>query len=112
MKIGFSGKSQDTLNIPNSWNNTRSKIPHICNILNKVKCHIKGTWTELLPLLGKLTGNDPVNEQINSQRVIDPRDIANAFGDYFATVGSELQNSIPNSKISYKEYFLDPEAKR
>ncbi len=59
----------------------------------------------LRPIIGKQRDKDPIECDfvINNHKVSDPSDIANAFSEYSANVGKQLQStSIPSSKSHLK----------
>ena len=71
-----------------------------------MKDDIKETFTPVFtPVYRKTRENDPVEFDflINSHRVLEPRNIANAFSNY----GKGITQQIPNSN-SDEEYSLDP----
>ena len=47
----------------------------------------------------------PTAVTVNNQTVTNPSDIANAFNNYFAKVGIDIQSSIRFSKKKYYDYL-------
>ncbi len=45
---------------------------------------------------------------INNHKEDDPKIIANKFNDFFATVGTNQSNKIPNAIKDYKSYLKNP----
>ena len=46
----------------------------------------------------------------NSQEIINPKLVANAFNNYFANISNEILSKIPNVQNSPLDYLLTPES--
>ena len=54
----------------------------------------------------------PNNIVKNKKSLTNPKDIANAFNDYFAAIGSNLASTIPPATKSLTEYLTEPQCTR
>ena len=50
----------------------------------------------------------PTTVEIDSQKITNTIDIANAFNTYFANIGSNLAASIPSLAVSFTKYLKSP----
>ena len=53
----------------------------------------------------------PNNIVKNNKSLTNPKDIANAFNDYFAAIGSNIASTIPPATKSFTEYLTEPQCK-
>ena len=51
----------------------------------------------------------PNNIVKNNKSSTNPKDIANAFNDYFAAIGSNIASTIPPATKSFTEYLTEPQ---
>ena len=51
----------------------------------------------------------PNNIVKNNKSLTNPKDIANAFNDYFAVIGSNLPSTFPPATKSFTEYLTEPQ---
>ena len=94
----------------------RNKIKHLLLIskksyynnyfLNNSK-NIKGTWFGIKQLvtLKQSKSNFPDKITINNSKITDPINIANSFNKYFASIGPNLSEIIPNVNCSIHDYL-------
>lgn len=94
----------------------RNKIKHLLLIskksyynnyfLNNSK-NIKGTWFGIKQLvtLKQSKSNFPNKITINNSKITDPINIANSFNKYFASIGPNLSEIIPNVNCSIHDYL-------
>jgi hypothetical protein len=74
--------------------------------LNNSK-NIKGTWFGIKQLvtLKQSKSNFPNKITINNSKITDPINIANSFNKYFASIGPNLSEIIPNVNCSIHDYL-------
>ena len=69
---------------------------------------MKNTWRGIKQLIRRKSGKRaqcPQNIVINNKTITDPKTIAEAFNEYFASVGSKLAQTIPHVNKSYVAYL-------
>ena len=71
---------------------------------------MKNTWRGNKQIITTKSKNcqTPNNIVINNKSLNNPKDIANAFNDYFAAIGSNLASTIPPATKSFTEYLTEP----
>ena len=84
----------------------RSKRNYYIGRFSQFKCDIKRTWNTINSLLGKsMKRSIVINEmKIDGEVSMDNLKIANSLNDYFSSIASEVDNSIPvgvGSSMSY-----------
>ena len=87
-----------------------SKKSYYSNYFQNNSNNIKKTWQgikQLMTLSNKKV-HIPTTVEIDSQKITNTIDIANAFNTYFASIGSNLAASIPSLAVSYTEYLKSP----
>lgn len=86
-----------------------AKRNYYFNIFEECKSNIKKTWQQINSILnrGKTKSKLPENIVIDGSDVSDPKQIANAFNNFFINVGKNLASSMPDlsSRVSYKDYL-------
>ena len=73
---------------------------------------MKNTWRGIKQLIRRKSGKRvqcPQNIVINNKTITDPNTIAEAFNEYFASVGSKLAQTIPHVNKSYIAYLTRPQ---
>ena len=75
-----------------------SKKQHYCKYFAENMNTMKNTWRGIEQLITTKSkkSQTPNNITLDNKSLTNSKDIANAFNDYFATIGSTLANSIPN----------------
>ena len=66
---------------------------------------VKGNWKNINYILGKTTSNRSSTFKINNEYVTDPQVISNTFNEYYATVGQDTSNSLPQTEKHFTEYL-------
>ena len=97
----------------------RNKIKHLIllsknsyypNYFQNNSNNIKNIWQGIKQLI-TLSNKKfliPTTVEINSQKITNTIDIANAFNTYFANIGSNLAASTPSLAVSYTKYLNSP----
>ena len=68
--------------------------------LNKHKHDIKSTWKVINEALNSKKDTDPPKHILkNDKEIEDPSEMAEVFNDFFANIGPNLANNIPDSNI-------------
>ena len=73
---------------------------------------MKNTLRGIKQLIRRKSGKRaqcPQNIVINNKTITDPKTIAEAFNEYFASVGSKLAQTIPHVNKSYIAYLTRPQ---
>ena len=72
---------------------------------------MKNTWRGIKQFIRRKSGKRaqcPQNIVINNKTITDLKTIAEAFNEYFASVGSKLAQTIPHVNKSYTAYLNTP----
>ena len=87
-----------------------SKKSYYSNYFQNNSNNIKKTWQGIKqPItLSNKKVHIPTTIEIDSQKITNTIDIANAFNTYFASIGSNLAASIPLLAVSYTKYLKSP----
>ena len=119
----LSGKSPDTKNFHlNKYKQYRnlivtlirvSKKNHYQYFFEQNKTNIKNTWNGVKELISlnkkqKFTPHKLILD--NKRTAKTPKSIAEAFNDYFASIGKSLDQKIPNSKKPFSDYLCKPKS--
>ena len=83
------------------------------NFFETNKNDVKKTWKGIKNILAvskkKVTSIDYLSYK--GKMCKNDNDKANALNDFFTNIGKMVENKIPKSKISYKDFLLDPNIK-
>lgn len=87
-----------------------SKKAYYSNYFSINSNNIKNTWHGIRQLITLKNQNKqvPTIMEIGSKKVTNTFEIANAFNNYFGSVGPNLTNSIPFCNASYENYLKSP----
>ena len=97
----------------------RNKLKHLLLISKKSyyndfftynQANIKETWRGIKQLITLKQTNSfvPTTVTIGNSKLTNPQCIANAFNNYFATIGPNLANAIPSVNTSVNSYLNGP----
>ena len=79
------------------------------NLFHLYRNDIKKTWRTINTLLSRNTSSStPEALKINGNLITDKHAMANAFNDFFVTVGPDLAHSIPPAPKHYSAYLKNP----
>ena len=75
--------------------------------IDAAKNNQKATWKLINEVINKRTRSSslPSRFKTGSSSLTDPKDIANSFCKYFATIGSELASKIPHQNVSIRTFL-------
>ena len=73
---------------------------------------MRKTWKTIREVMGTKKNKDefPTCFRENGNIISELLDITNGFNNFFAGIGPELANAIPNSNVSFESYLGDPES--
>ena len=111
-KIKFHDKYKEYRNLLSTLMK-KSKENYYNNFFQTNLKNIRNTWKGIKSLI---SNSDyglfvPQNIYSNGTQTTDPKNIANAFNDYFCTVANDIQSSIRFSFKSYEDYLSNSNAK-
>ena len=97
----------------------RNKLKHLLNISKRSYYNnyfknsmgnIKNIWKGIKQLvtLKQSSTFHPSMIEINNKKLINSKEIANAFNNYFSNVGSSIANNIPIVNTTFQEYLSRP----
>ena len=87
-----------------------AKRTYYTNIFERFKYNIKQTWKIIKETLHQEKKDELPNKFVlNGDTLENPKDIANAFNDYFINIGPSLANQI-NTDHSFQEYLSETHA--
>ena len=97
----------------------RNKLKHLILVSKKLyyknffltnNCNVKQTWKGIKQIINsKATSfNAPNILQVGSTTITDRMSIANAFNDYFSTIGQNLAVKIPSVATLFAKYMPNP----
>ena len=96
-----------------TYRNTFNKLKRIAKYsyyqekLENFKNDIRKTWSILNSVTNRRNNKTEIPDifKINSKSVSDPNQIANGFCDFFANVGCQLSNKIPQGRYLISNYL-------
>ena len=84
----------------------KSKKQYFYNYFAKYKNNLKNVWKKLNSLTGKTKNNHTCNKiNINGKISTNKKDIANAFNNFFSTIGQNLNNELPETAVDPNSYL-------
>lgn len=86
----------------------KSKIEYFKEYFLKHRSNLRKTWDGIKSIIKLNKANKSISTFIKDQNnniALNPLNIANAFNNYFATVGKALADKIPNSQKSFRSYM-------
>ena len=89
----------------------QSEINYFKEMFDNKKNSIKMLWSNLGHILSpnKRHKSNSIDRLLtDGKEVKDNREIADSLSEYFASVGQNLSNSVPEVSGSYKDYFKNP----
>ena len=87
-----------------------SKKSYYDNYFIKNQNNIKETWKGIKQLITfrQSFTNVPTTLEVGNSKLSNTQSIANAFNNYFATIGSNLANAIPTATTPFENYLNAP----
>ena len=87
-----------------------SKKSYYDNYFIKNQNNIKETWKGIKQLITfrQSFTNVPTTLEVGNSKLSNSQSIANAFNNYFATIGSNLANAIPTATNPFENYLNAP----
>ena len=86
-----------------------AKRNYYSNIFDQCKNDMKKTWQHINTILnrGKSKSKVPENFVIDGNNITNPKEIANAFNDFFVNIGSNLASEMPDlsSRIKFDDFL-------
>ena len=90
----------------------QSEINYFKDIFDNKKNSIKLLWLNLGHILSPNKRHNKSNSidrlLVDGKEVKDDSEMADSLNEYFASVGQNLSNSVPESSGSYKDYLKNP----
>ena len=84
-----------------------SKKSYYNNYFHINNGNMKNIWKgikELVPLK-QSSITSPSTIEVDNTKITNSKQIANAFNEYFSTVGSDIANTIPTVNNSFQQYL-------
>ena len=98
-----------------SYNNFKNRLTSVLrsaknsyykNIFRENAKNSKKIWSTFRNLFGTYKNNKRITEiKINNSSLVDDREMANAFNEYFASVGKNLDESLPRSNSNFQDFL-------
>ena len=115
-KKKFNKPTEQNINSYKSYNCIFNKLKrslktnYFRQALDDSKYDIKKSWTILREALGKTsnTSDYPHNFEVHNSTITDKKEAADAFNNYFSTIGKQTGDNVPQTNTNFMSYMNNP----